>query len=453
MGYHPRIEGKDLVTFQTTRTIRSELWFIKNHEFENAILGYLAKYKKRYGAHVYAFAIEGNHIQFPAMFPNANRAHFMRDFNSSVARSLPFYQKTFKGGKVFARRYSGDIIPWQDDLLVNFIYTVLQPVQDGLVDDIKHYQGYNCFEDAIHEREREFYVVDWKRYNAAVNRNKVKIPDIMNYTERVILKYDRLPQFKDMSQEDYIKMMREIIATCTKEILENRKMDEFLDRLEETEANERRRKEWAKYTVVKEFSEAIKRGVKAKADADSAAAQEAPLASVPYSKEVTERQGGEECNKSQATKLDNITEQPRKSDNSKKCKNSEKRRKSKKEMELQDLVDAMASHKTNSSGEFEPPFKLEEIIKEYRRDWIDKQPGDIPFFTKTSTMDSHRPRVLSNDLIRREKGLAWYFAIYEKYKEASKAFREGNLLVEFPQGTYRPPTFTVAIESAEIMLR
>lgn len=399
MGYHPRIEGKDLMSFQTTRTMRSELWFIKSYELENAILGYLAKYKKRYGAHIYAFAIEGNHLQFPALFPNANRAHFMRDLNSSIARAVPRYQKNFKGGKVFGRRYSGDYIPWEDDALDLFVYTVLQPVLDGLVDDISHYQGYNCFEDAINERERKFEVVDWKRYNAALKRNKFKIPRIKDYTEIIIFKYERLPQFKDMPKEEYIKMMRELIAARTKEILANRRMEHFLDKLEANEAKEMRRKEWEQAIFPKS---AHKR---------AAAAVVAGAEPQPF------------------TPFDMVPENHENHDD--------------------EYEEVAASRYSEESQEL---YQMEEVVRDYRKDWKDKQPGDVPFFTKTSTIDSHRPRILSKDRERRQKGLRWYFAILDRYMEASKAFREGNLLVEFPQGTYRPPMFTVAIERAEIML-
>jgi hypothetical protein len=41
-------------------------------------------------------------------------------------------------------------------------------------------------------------------------------------------------------------------------------------------------------------------------------------------------------------------------------------------------------------------------------------------------------------------GEAWYFSIYFAYKETSNRYRAGDLDVEFPAGTYKPPLFTVA---------
>ena len=77
MCYHPRIKCSKVTTFQTTRSIRSELWFVNCSPLEQAILGYAAKYTTRYKAELYALAIEGNHIQFPARFPIFSNKSFL----------------------------------------------------------------------------------------------------------------------------------------------------------------------------------------------------------------------------------------------------------------------------------------------------------------------------------------------------------------------------------------
>jgi hypothetical protein len=98
MAYHPRIECREIPSFQTSRARNSELWFVNKPELENAILGYAARYSTRYEVKLYALAVEGNHIQKVAGFPKGNRAYFMRDFNSAVARAVPRYQSDYSGG-------------------------------------------------------------------------------------------------------------------------------------------------------------------------------------------------------------------------------------------------------------------------------------------------------------------------------------------------------------------
>ncbi len=217
MGYHPRIESSKVATFQTTRTRCSELWFVNNAELEKSILGYAAKYAARYSVKLYALAVEGNHVQFPALFPKANRAHFMRDFNSSIARAVPRYQFSHPGGRFWARRYSAEYLPGEADIEEQFFYTVLQPVQDGLVDSIEEYPGYNCFEDAITGKSRQFKVVKWKEYHDALRWDPTLLPEA--FTEEVELTYERLPGYEELSAEEYARCMREKLRERTAGIL------------------------------------------------------------------------------------------------------------------------------------------------------------------------------------------------------------------------------------------
>ncbi len=220
MSYHPRIECKDVASFQTTRSRNSELWFVNNKELEEAILGYAARYATRYEVKLYALAIEGNHIQKAAGFPKANRAFFMRDFNSAVARAVPRYQRDYPGGRFWARRYSAEYMAADLDIEDRFFYTVLQPVNDGLVDDIRDYPGYNCFEDAVTGTERQFKVVRWKEYNDARRWNKsVSIDD---FTEVCTLKYERVPGYEKLSQAKYVSMMRKKLKERTAAIIRAR---------------------------------------------------------------------------------------------------------------------------------------------------------------------------------------------------------------------------------------
>jgi len=306
MAYHPRIECSDISSMQTTRTCNSALWFVNCPELEQAILGYAGRYITRYEVKLYALAIEGSHKHQLNLFPKANRAAYMRDFNSSVARAVRRHQKNYPGGRLFARRYSAEYLIGDEDMEDRFFYIVLQPVNDRLVDDIKDYPGYNCFEDAITGTERKYKVVNWKEYNDAKRwRKDVSIEE---YTEIVTLKYDRLPGYEHLSQADYEAMMRRKLAERTAKLLKEHK------------------------------------------------------------------------------------DRP--------CLGAKRLRKVK--------------------------------------------PGSLPVSPKTSGPKDHRPRVSAKNPEHRSRGEAWYFGTYFKYKECSKRYRAGDLTVQFPPGTYKPPLFTVA---------
>lgn len=205
MGYHPRIESSEYASFLTTRSRNSELWFINNEALESAILGYVAKYSTRYNVSLYGLAIEGNHTQGPALFPEMNRAKFMRELNSSIARAVPRYTPEYKGGRFWARRYSSEILPAPEDIEEYFFYTALQPIKDGLVEKIKDYPGYHFFHDAVHGIERKFEVIKWKEYHLAKRIDPSAA--IKDFKEVVILKYQRLPGYEALSQQEYAKLM------------------------------------------------------------------------------------------------------------------------------------------------------------------------------------------------------------------------------------------------------
>ena len=182
MPHHPRIECANLVNFSTVRTQRSELWFNCNYKLEQFVLGSLAQCADRYNVTLYAFAIEGSHKHELALFPDCNRASFFRDFNCAVARAVNRLQPDFKKGTLWARRYSNEFVIQDGDIEDKFFYTVLQPVQDGLVESIEQYPGYNCFYNAVRGISEWYPVVDWTRYNS--DKRWKKDINIEDYTSQ-----------------------------------------------------------------------------------------------------------------------------------------------------------------------------------------------------------------------------------------------------------------------------
>ena len=220
MGYHPRIETTLYSSFLTTRSRNSELWFINNKPLEHATLGYLAKFAARYEMRLYAFAIEGNHHQLPAMFPHGRRSDFMRDFNSCIARAVPRYCPSYTGGRFWERRFSLEFLASHADIENWFFYTVLQAVQDGLVEKISQYPGYNCFYDAVHGISRNYKVINWAKYNSDRRRRFVNIRD---YTEIVTLAYQRLPGYEHFTQKEYAQLMCKKLEERTQVIVKERR--------------------------------------------------------------------------------------------------------------------------------------------------------------------------------------------------------------------------------------
>lgn len=216
-----RIENGEVGSFGTARCMNSKLWFINNSSLEHRILGYLARYKEKYETKLYAFVIMGNHFHPVKQFPELNRASFYRDLNARVAEAVRDQVYGFPGGKLFERRYSEQALPRNEDIEDMFFYCALQPVIAGLVKNLKHYPGYNSFYDAISGKSREFKVVDWAKFHAT--KRWKKSAEVKDFTTTYTLKYDRLPGYEQLTQEEYKKLMLSKLRKRKLKIIRERK--------------------------------------------------------------------------------------------------------------------------------------------------------------------------------------------------------------------------------------
>ncbi|MFN8389778.1 MAG: hypothetical protein U0136_17985 [Bdellovibrionota bacterium] len=202
-----RIEHPKYGSFVTARCINSQLWFVNNRLLEEYALGMLAKYCTKFDTKLYAFVMQGNHYHHVSRFPGCNRAAFQRDFGSRFVNGVRRFVPGFPGGPLFERRYSTQALVNAEDIEEQFLYAALQPVKSGLTEYIEDYPGYNSFFDAIWGRERTVKVFRRGEYNERKRYNrKLKKRDFMDeYT----LRYDRVPGYDHLSQEEYAKMMLE----------------------------------------------------------------------------------------------------------------------------------------------------------------------------------------------------------------------------------------------------
>lgn len=302
------IEDTSWTYLITTRTAGSKLWLVNNPELEKLILGILARYQEIYGVIIYAFVLMGNHYHLLARFPNRNRAPFMRDFNSAVARVIGRYVKAHGRRSVWARRYSYQIVPRNEDILHWFFYIALNPVSSGITRSIREYPSYNSFFDAARGHARKYSWIDWSAYLMKSRYNSSLAPS--DFSREYTLRFTRLPGFSDLCDQDYFNKL---------------------------------------HTILSERESTI-----------------------------------------------------------------------------------VAQRESQGAG-FLGVLKLRS-----------QAAGSTPRTTKTSSRYSFRPLVLSLCPIARRRILDIYFAILERFRQASTAFRSGHLKTVFPSGTYRPPLLVPA---------
>lgn len=220
MGQPLSIENEEWVSLITTRTACSRLWFINNPELENQILGCLARYQNIYEVILYGFVIMGNHYHLLARFPKCNRALFMRDFNSAVARLVGRNVNEHGRRSVWARRYAHQVLPREEDILHWFLYVALNPVSSGIVRDIHEYDSYNSFFDAKNGIRRKYMWYNWSQYLMSKRCNSdAKLEDFgTEYT----LTFSRIPGYHGLPHNRYEANLNRLALARQDEIVKDR---------------------------------------------------------------------------------------------------------------------------------------------------------------------------------------------------------------------------------------
>ena len=163
----------------------------------------------------------GNHYHLVARFPKQNRAPFMRDFNSAVARLVGRYIGEHGRRSVWARRYSYQILPTPEDVKHWFFYVGLNPVSSGLVTRIEDYPSFNSFPDAVSGNNREYEWLDWNAYfkSRRHNRHVSESEFIRKYT----LRFSRLSDSHQLAQQDYQVALTKELESRRRELVAQRK--------------------------------------------------------------------------------------------------------------------------------------------------------------------------------------------------------------------------------------
>lgn len=221
MGQPLSIEDPTRTYFITTRTAEARLWLIKNQYLETRILSCLARCQDIHGAIIYAFILMGNHYHLIANFPRANRARFMRDFNSAVARLVGRYVGAHGRRAVWARRYAQQVLGCDEDITHWFLYAAANPVSSGLVEDINEYRSYNSFYDNAAMTVRNYPWIDWSQYLVKKRSNPLLSPDECTRTYQ--LKYSKIPEFENVPDTEYSSRVHQLLKAREKLYAEERR--------------------------------------------------------------------------------------------------------------------------------------------------------------------------------------------------------------------------------------
>ena len=205
----------------TTRTIASRLWFSNNRRLKRLFVTYLAKYQLKYQVIIYGFIIMDNHYHLIASFPLGNRADFLRSYNGILAKITARVCPQFIDGRLWARRAKIQVFERKEDLEHWFFYLSLNPVSSGLVEFISDYDSYNSFLDSVSGNNPKFKMIDWEEYRRRFLEDPFTKPEDC-YKEYTLI-FTRLSDYKNLSTEEYRKLMKNKLEERRKALVKERR--------------------------------------------------------------------------------------------------------------------------------------------------------------------------------------------------------------------------------------
>ena len=216
-----RHEDPKRIWFITAKTAGNRLWFVNNQLLEEKILAWLAKYSTTYNVEIFAFKLMGNHYHLVARFRRANRAGFMKAFNSQLARLVQKYVSKFEGGQLIKPKYYAAPLLSNEDVLYWSLYVWLNVVSTGLAANIRDDNCYNSFADCAAQRKRVFELVNWAEYQQRKRYNpKVKLKE---FTVCFTLTYSRLPGMEELSHRGYYQALEQALAKRRDDYIQERR--------------------------------------------------------------------------------------------------------------------------------------------------------------------------------------------------------------------------------------
>jgi len=206
-------------TYLLTRRIKDRYFYLTpKHDDIAPMIGYAMAYAaKKHNITVFAYSGMSNHTHLTVHDNEGNLPLFMRDMNRMIA---VYINKKFGFTEnVWSSQKPGfTILPETQDVMNKILYTLLNPVQAGLVDNHVNWPGLMMKPRHILKKS-----VVFKRPKQHFSKN-TKFP------KEVELKIGVPEGFKDITKESYVQYLQEKLKENEKDIKLARGNKKFLGR-------------------------------------------------------------------------------------------------------------------------------------------------------------------------------------------------------------------------------
>ena len=173
-----RNRNPEAIHLLTNRTESARLYMVPTPDVVQTIGGVIGRYQKLHKVKIYELQFLSNHFHILASQPEGNLWKFMTDISREIAKRVN--RINGREGRLWARRYSDQVVLKDSDQLKAYAYINTNAVHHGLIKDPKDWPGlssYNC-------KDKRFPFLNYSAYSLAKMRNlKVRREDYTSYYE------------------------------------------------------------------------------------------------------------------------------------------------------------------------------------------------------------------------------------------------------------------------------
>jgi len=137
-------------TYHVTRTVVMSLYMLTPNETVNQVFEYcLALAAKKYSVLLHSVSVESNHFHIDLTDTLGNLSDFVQELDRSVARCLlAYYRAGFPERRFDAlwspsQSFNATLLVTPTAVFDKIVYTLTNPVKDGLVRDYRKWPGFN----------------------------------------------------------------------------------------------------------------------------------------------------------------------------------------------------------------------------------------------------------------------------------------------------------------------
>jgi len=137
-------------TYHITRTVVMSLFLLTPNETVNQIFEYcLALAANRFSVLVHSVSVESNHFHIDVTDTLGNLSDFVQELDRCVARCLlAYYRARFPERRFDAlwspsQSFNATLLVTPNAVIEKIVYTLTNPVKDGLVHDYRKWPGFN----------------------------------------------------------------------------------------------------------------------------------------------------------------------------------------------------------------------------------------------------------------------------------------------------------------------